>query len=157
MNNERLEEKLNTEFHIKNTEIALKFWNYVPKDKVSGGLNAWLDERKSKKSCGTIACFGGWCPLIPEFAVLGLKHEIGTNAPTLRELGITVPSKVAKYLFGELTMFYTYGACIYDNYIIRNLFPANEPPDDHELVHDRLQENLKRLHLSYFIKNNEYR
>lgn len=128
------------EIHLNNSEIALKFWMTVPPENVASGLSFWS---APGDGCGTISCFGGWCPKIPEFKAMGLRTD-GFGAPKHSNMRLFKPSMIAEYLFGDEDMFApshkyveSFG-CDYDK-------TAPKDCTDHELVQHRLEQNIKRL------------
>ena len=62
--------------HLENTKIALRRWLTIPDKNVAPRLDSWRVGLKTKEyDCGTIACFGGWIPAMPEFAEMGIIHD----------------------------------------------------------------------------------
>lgn len=135
--------------HLENTKLALKYWLTVPPQNVPPGLCTW-NRNPGKHTCGTIACFGGWVPAMPEFAAMGVTaDEFG--APKVAGYG---PTEVANFLFGEVedargnagagTLFEMAGDCAYDGSFDRNVnqYDCN---GDHALVVHRLESHIKYL------------
>ncbi len=67
----------------KNLQTALIFMQRVPSDCIAEHLRFFRDgpdgTLRNAPTCESPACFGGWCPFIPEFAAQGLTvSDFGT-------------------------------------------------------------------------------
>lgn len=84
-------------------------WPSVPPENVANWLSSWrLDSTSEVPTCGTVACFGGWCAWWPSFQAQGVQSCGGTGAPEL--LGKFASSRhVSNELFGSQDMFFTRG------------------------------------------------
>lgn len=123
--------------HLKNTELALKYWLTVPSRNVSRGLANWSNALPDHpNTCNTIACFGGWIPAMPEFAAMGVRaNPIG--APEFRNLR---PSDISEVLFGHNALFEMPGDCDYDT-----VHAFNDIRTGHQVVRNRLKQHAKFL------------
>ncbi len=131
---------MKTEQQRKNLEEALNvMWPSVPPENVSPSLGEWRHETgmairsasSSPPSCGTIACFGGWCAWWPYFREQGVSSD-GSGMPiTSGYLG------VAEVLFGDARIFAGRGA-----YVSDALVPVDT--SDHDLVTARLKYALEQ-------------
>jgi hypothetical protein len=115
-------------------------WPSVPEQNVSSRLGRWRDttalgfysERSdTPPTCGTVACFGGWCAWWPSFMAQGI-HADGTGAPSTKKRGYYAdPGAAARKLFGDGNLF-----------LPRDMHPADKQvpssASDHELVKERL-------------------
>ena len=122
--------------HLENSKIALARWMTVPPENVYPGLYGWNDDPSAAAHCGTLACFGGWVALMPEFVEMGVK-KLPSGAPyfegdELKGFGIT-----SIKLFGE-NLFNSRDRRSSENHSTKNL-------TDHGLVKWRLEANIKRL------------
>jgi hypothetical protein len=104
-------------------------WPSVPPENVIRHLNHWREDAKgTPPTCGTVACFGGWCAWWPSFMNQGVKAASG-GAPIS-------PSQAAgqrhaeQFLFGDPEMFDP-----------RGCHPADQrfKGSDHDLVTNRLK------------------
>lgn len=136
--------------HLENTKLALKYWLTVPPQNVAPGLGSW-NRNPGKHTCGTIACFGGWVPAMPEFAAMGVTAGI-RGEPEMA--GMLLASDVAKTLFGEVdhawgngfrgNLFDTAGYCAYDRDPDLDV-DQSYYTDSHGLVVHRLESHIKYL------------
>jgi hypothetical protein len=108
-------------------------WPSVPQENVSYNLAAWRKDKgdhagtartlKIPPTCGTVACFGGWCAWWPAFREQGVSADSDG-----------VPNVSSEELFGAPDLFTPHG---------------NHPADigfdgsDHELVSNRLRYVLR--------------
>lgn len=102
-------------------------WPSVPPENVMPELGSWRRGGRGKPTCGTVACFGGWCAWWPPFREQG----IGCNwagAPTTQNPHVMAADE---QLFGEREMFSIRGYCPADA-------TASKSCTDHELVTHRL-------------------
>ena len=103
-------------------------WPSVPPENVEPALAAWRRHGSGKPSCGTVACFGGWCAWWPGFRAQGVRaDELG--APTFGNSAM--PSEASCQLFGLSEMFRSRGGSGIDR-------QASYELTDHELVTHRL-------------------
>jgi hypothetical protein len=103
-------------------------WPSVPPENVIEGLNFWRKysgRDVEPVSCGTVACFGGWCAAYPKFSAQGIDFDTEGMPWKGRAHGCDV----ATYLFGEWRMFARRGVCDVDEGFTGT---------DHELVTHRL-------------------
>lgn len=135
--------------HLENTKLALKYWLTVPAENVVTGLACWKDS-PGEHTCGTIACFGGWVPAMPEFAAMGVVTTPG-GAPAMP--GGLLGTEVADLLFGEVggdrrwchgTLFDMPRDCSYDRDFNYD-FARFDRTEDHALVTHRLRSHIKYL------------
>lgn len=109
-------------------------WPSVPPENVMPGLDDWREEYGAAPvSCGTVACFGGWCAIWPGFRAQGIEPDPWSGAPQRKERG-GCPSGVSEYLFGHSDLFSPRHACIFDKI---------EEGTDHEVVTKRLRALIK--------------
>ena len=98
-----------------------KYWPSVPEANVVPQLATWrYDSARRKPTCKTVACFGGWCAVVPEFQAQGARPVRGVGAPNVSSFD----------LFGEPGLFSSRGRFESD---------ADFTGTDHELVTRRLQ------------------
>ena len=95
---------------LRNCEIALFYWKTVPRGNVIPNLKKWRSRLTSTKhTCGTIACFGGWLPAMPEFATMGVKSSKFDGAPYIGDDEYSRihfgTDNLADHLFGNHQMF----------------------------------------------------
>lgn len=77
-------------------------WPSVPSKNVATWLASWRkDSTHEVPTCGTVACFGGWCAWWPSFQAQGVTAT-PTGAPQLRD---KQGAAVGKTLFGTEDMF----------------------------------------------------
>ena len=104
-------------------------WPSVPAENVTSLLSQWrLDAADEAPTCGTVACFGGWCAWWPHFQAQGIQSDHLTGAPRLNgEWGTSMLA--SERLFGDSTLF-----------LRRNDHSADAGfiGTDHELVTHRL-------------------
>lgn len=82
-------------------------WPSVPKKNVYPNLDNWrVDRETTPPTCGTVACFGGWCAWWPAFKKQGVRVTDG-GAPRLMGDGQSFdkPSRVSQRLFGDDGLF----------------------------------------------------
>lgn len=102
-------------------------WPSVPPENVARRLGGWkVGSNGEPPSCGTIACFGGWCAWWPPFVDQGVSAD-SWGRP---RFGETVEYPVARVLFGAQFLFRWRGGCVIDEGFTGT---------DHELVTHRLQ------------------
>lgn len=121
--------------HLKNLRIALWRWESIPPENVYYRLAEWCDERAvDEPTCNTVACFGGWVALMPEFKEYGVRVG-GVGEPLMPGVDGGVRS-VAARLFGSYAMFNA-----------RDAHPSDEGfiGTDHELVTNRIKHAIARL------------
>ena len=59
-------------------------WPSVPSENVATWLVSWrTDSTHEVPTCGTVACFGGWCAWWPSFQAQGVQACEHTGAPKL--------------------------------------------------------------------------
>jgi hypothetical protein len=53
-------------------------WPSVPESNVTSGLSLWRDDYRPMEppTCGTVACFGGWCEWYPPF-----RMQLSVSSP----------------------------------------------------------------------------
>jgi hypothetical protein len=90
---------------LENVILAQEMWATIPKKNVY--LNAWQQAKiVDTPSCGTIACFGGWCALYPAFRAKGVYIDPLGGMPMLdKEDNTLVAEEVARELFGDYDLF----------------------------------------------------
>lgn len=104
-------------------------WPSVPAENVTTRLRFWREDEPTsrlKPTCGTHACFGGWCAWWPAFRKQGIRANVA-GAPIHRDNHLHSASEI---LFGHPNMFSR-----------REYGPGNEHSftgTDHELVTHRL-------------------
>jgi hypothetical protein len=141
--------QLTTAEMIRNVEIAQFYWKTIPEKNVFERLAGYLvgehkmDRRerrfavKKAHNCGTVACFGGWVPAMPEFAAMGVRAvEDGMPYFKLKNGNELLGGHVAGHLFGSNCLFYSRGECKHDG-----LYRGS----DHALVTRRLEKHLSEL------------
>lgn len=123
-------------------------WPSVPPKNVYPSLRFWRKENdkdtpcQSEPTCGTVACFGGWCAFWPEFQKQGIEpNEVG--APTITIGGMFKSPSTALFgvsgLFTVRGHFYSNDGAPVDGLIISAFKELNgRVPTDHELVTQRL-------------------
>lgn len=115
-------------------------WPSVPGGNVLPQLGAWrndsviVDRTNEPPTCGTMACFGGWCAWWPTFRKQGVRSD-RTGAPYVERRGGLLPNGVAQYLFGYEWLFSARGFAYADIGILKR---RGERIGDHELVTRRL-------------------
>lgn len=113
-------------------DALLRMWPSVPTKNVYPGLLWWRkgEAPQNNVTCGTVACFGGWCAVYPKFVAQGVARD-WCGTPSYRN-GTDCGSvnSAALHLFGDDTLF-----------IWRTDYDG--PGTDHEVVTRRLQ-NLIR-------------
>jgi hypothetical protein len=89
---------------------AKEMWLTVPTENVSWNLGDWREDnhfnyKNSPPSCGTIACFGGWCAWWPYFRAQG----VGSNNRGVPDNGtsLSVPGDLFGCGFLGETAFYS--------------------------------------------------
>jgi hypothetical protein len=99
------------EIQLENLKIALWRWRSIPDENIVSNLMNWqeFDPRLRATqipTCNTIACFGGWVALMPEFREMGVKVSEG-GSPYMRRGGHVVYFDwcVADHLFGDSRLF----------------------------------------------------
>lgn len=107
-------------------------WPSVPAENVAHSLYTWRVGEKGNDTptCGSVACFGGWCAWWPSFQAQGVTAT-WTGAPQLRD---KQGAAVGKTLFGEDSMFSVRGIHTADR---------NFRGTSHELVTKRLNWLIK--------------
>jgi len=109
-------------------------WPSVPAKNVVRGLKVWRGGREKDKatqpSCGSVACFGGWCAWWPNFKAQGLQVD---------DRGMPyVPGaerSAAVVLFGHFGLFYARG----NGYQREEMDRGFVRGTDHQLVTHRLK------------------
>ena len=124
------------EQQLKNTKIALRRWMEVPPENVIPGLHKWTSEHYKNPDCGTLACFGGWLSVMPEFVKMGVKRTV-IGSPYMdkvypMEYPYSNARLLGKYLFGNSTIFNSRGR-------------ERTKITDHQAVQNRLNNNIKRI------------
>ena len=100
----------------ENLLIARAMWLKIQKSQVSKDLGTWRSEgfgsevmNDEQPSCGTIACFGGWCAWVPEFMAQGVyASDIGSPDHDSMATFATpngIANSVSLMLFGNSNMF----------------------------------------------------
>ena len=98
-----------------------KYWPSVPEANVVPQLATWRhDSARRKPTCKTVACFGGWDAVVPEFRAQGVRPVRNCGAPNVSGFS----------LFGTPGLFSSRGSFVSDN---------DFTGTDHELVTRRLQ------------------
>lgn len=73
------------QFWRTNLQVAIAFMAELPDEAVN--LSCWDNfiamDKPLAKSCGSIACLGGWLPYIPHFEALGVRADPGSGAPEI--------------------------------------------------------------------------
>ena len=116
---------------LANSKIALKRWMEVPRKNVSPGLMHWTDNTDKAPDCGTVACFGGWLAVMPEFVAMGVSR---TRNGRPDGFGQANPAALSVLLFGK-SMF-----------SMTSLEEDDEAKGNtHKVVQNRLKKNIKRL------------
>lgn len=114
-------------------EALTVMWPSVPAANVAHKLSTWRaynEERNGPPTCGTHACFGGWCAWWPSFRTQGVTSD-STGAPVM---GRAIDGGVARKLFGAKFLF------DYRSFLRAHRADHNtELLTDHELVTHRLQ------------------
>jgi hypothetical protein len=118
-----------------NTLEALNvMWPSVPEKNVYPSLADWRrGESNARPTCGTVACFGGWCAWWPGFRAQGIRPAYG-GAPTSDAGGFSTDA--SEHLFGDEWLF-----CCRGHWLIP--FHESEQISDHEIVTRRLRWLLK--------------
>lgn len=81
-------------------------WPSVPPENVFPALAAFRsgDKFKAKPTCGTVACFGGWCAWWPSFRAQGVRvNPDNVGAPMMGNSYWA--AEVAEKLFGDYGLF----------------------------------------------------
>lgn len=125
---------------LKNSKIALRRWMEVPRENVFPKLADWSNEPSVTPHCETVACFGGWLAVMPEFVAMGVKR-MAHGAPW--GLGPTGASNLALKLFGNSDMF---APTQHHEHLDRQ-------SDDHTVVQNRLTRNIARLQAELGVKS----
>lgn len=111
-----------------NTLDALNvMWPSIPPEEVSPGLESWYLASEVEDGCGSLACFGGWCALWPNFQKQGVVAGLG-GRPTSNRTNHFFMS-VPYMLFGNHGLFISRGGFISDGGFVGT---------DHELITNRL-------------------
>lgn len=76
-------------------------WPSVPPENVMGRLRTWRND-EGAPSCGSLACFGGWCAWWPEFQAQGVSAHPEHGWPVMT---CTDGCGVADALFGHSRLF----------------------------------------------------
>lgn len=112
----------------KNAREAQRMWATVPTKNVIPSLRAWREDVAGSRppTCGTTACFGGWCAWWPAFRQLGITAGYGGQPRLLGADGF----HVAAMLFGWEGLFEP-----------RMCLPIDKDfvGDDHALIAHRLE------------------
>ena len=125
---------------LKNSKIALRRWMEVPRENVYPRLMDWINEPSVTPHCGTIACFGGWLAVMPEFVAMGVTRN-RHGAPT--GLDSVYGRDLSSTLFGAPDLFsYTHP----HEHLTRQ-------SDDHLVVQNRLTRNIARLQAELGVKS----
>jgi len=106
-------------------------WPSVPQENVSGGLCEWREDHgheSNPPTCGTIACFGGWCQHWPRFQT---QYRGNRSLHPGRPVGFWQIGESAEKLFGDPLIFNMRGAHPADKLGVMSL-------SDHDLVTQRL-------------------
>lgn len=135
-----------TKFHLDNSKIALRYWMTVPPENVMPQLGFWFNHRGNEPvNCGTIACFGGWCSVMPEFVALGVSSDpMYGGAPRIKKGLHKDDLGVSKFMFGCKDMFAP-SVEFLDSFYCEYDRTAPKECTDHELVQHRIIQNIKRL------------
>lgn len=123
--------------HLKNCEIALRRWKEVPNSNVIPGLTEWVRNggKGGPYTCGTIACFGGWFAIMPEFVEMGVT--VGSDGrPVYKGM-----YDISRHFFGRSDMFSSVGTCGLDLYHS----PTDKFVDAHATVTHRLESQIDLL------------
>lgn len=122
-------------------------WPSVPPENVYQELANWNADTdasgaRARKiaTCGTVACFGGWCAYWPPFQAQGVRLDLFTGAPQVRPRSNSdlIPIQSAsKYLFGVAGLF----AVRDHGDMVDHKAPVGV--SDHELVTHRLNWLIK--------------
>lgn len=142
-----------TQRQMDNLHEALKMWDTIPEQNVAYKLGYWrsggpsLPPRYTEPTCGTVACFGGWCAWWPAFREQGVRANDSGAPQICNDKGTEVAGyDVARVLFGHSTLFVPIGAFLMfdedDNVIIED----SEFENDHAVLRHRLE---------YVINNSE--
>lgn len=73
-------------FWISNLKVARARWLTIPPANVYPDLSGWNAAKHPVDyvpTCGSVACFGGWVALMPEFNALGVYPDTGNGAPLI--------------------------------------------------------------------------
>ena len=125
---------------LENSKIALRRWMEVPSENVFPELSDWSNEPSVTPHCGTVACFGGWLCVMPEFVAMGVTRD-SCGAPT--GLDSAYSSALSSTLFGAPDLFsYTQP----HEHLTRQ-------SDDHLVVQNRLTRNIARLQAELGVKS----
>lgn len=81
-------------------------WPSVPEENVYPELERWRNDllRTKPPTCGTVACFGGWCAWWPPFVAQGIAVELD-GRPVVAKFGSTTGALSSMTLFGESSLF----------------------------------------------------
>lgn len=115
--------------HLKNTKTALRYWLTVPKENVAEELSFYKSDGGQPHGCGTIACFGGWVPAMPEFAAMGVTFRQG------------FPEYKGHSGCGVAMLLFRNG----DLFAPASGLESAVCKDDHEIVAERLEAHIKFL------------
>lgn len=125
-------------------EALTTMWPSVPPENVSERLSSWRNpnrpmEAREPPTCGSAACFGGWCAWWPTFRAQGVRAQrsgFPIGAPcNINGRGdhARSPTGVSELLFGCHDMFYARDSARADRAFTK------KGGSDHELVTHRLQ------------------
>jgi hypothetical protein len=122
-------------------QVNLNDW----RDPASVEMRAGVQYEWDEPTCGTIACFGGWCAWEPAFRELGVRSN-HHGAPVIDEGCARSGLDVAQYLFGDEAMFCPA--------MRGDIWPGVEDygttlgvprVPDHQIVLNRIEKRLKEL------------
>ena len=117
---------------LENSKIALRRWMEVPRKNVYPELQGWTNEPQKSPDCGTLACFGGWVAVMPEFVAMGVRRDHAGRPVGLKT---TTSDELAWLLFGDSNIFE-----------VTSFTEDRETNyNDHKVVKNRLKSNIKRL------------
>ncbi len=128
---------MKTKQQIANIRTFLKRWKTIPFQNVQ--LGSWqrskFGEAVQTPHCGTIACAGGWCALMPEFRAQGVISD-QYGIPRLVDERVSA-YELAEKLFGDYDLFRSRGGA--DLHEI-----GSSAMSDHEIVARRFNRALRR-------------
>jgi hypothetical protein len=117
-------------------QVNLNDWRQeTDNEDIGPGEEAPVNLQMDEPTCGTIACFGGWCAWEPAFRELGVQAGLD-GVPRLPRLPGAWCSawEVAEYLFGDEALF---NSATYDE--------EDAHENHHEIVLARINKRLEGL------------